>query len=51
MRAAVAEMRREMETLTVQTPSIDDSKMKIQDVTRTDAAAIYFSPGNKSRLH
>ncbi|KAJ7315950.1 hypothetical protein JRQ81_002112 [Phrynocephalus forsythii] len=44
LRAVIAEMRREMETLNYQATSSARSKMKTQDVDRTDSAAVSFTP-------
>ncbi|XP_062976273.1 coiled-coil domain-containing protein 57 [Elgaria multicarinata webbii] len=45
LRAAIAEMRREMETLNNQAPSPEHIRIKIQDADRTGCAAVSFSPG------
>ncbi|XP_054834759.1 coiled-coil domain-containing protein 57 [Eublepharis macularius] len=46
LRAVIAEMRREMETLNVQESSSDHTKMKTEDTSRSaDTTAVSFTPG------
>ncbi|KAJ6660380.1 hypothetical protein lerEdw1_017803 [Lerista edwardsae] len=44
LRAVISEMRKQMETLTIQTTLSDDTKTKIQDTDGINAAAISFTP-------
>ncbi|XP_053160096.1 coiled-coil domain-containing protein 57 isoform X4 [Hemicordylus capensis] len=45
LRAVIAEMRREMETLNIQAPPSDGTNMKTQDADRMNTVAVSFTPG------
>ncbi|XP_053160091.1 coiled-coil domain-containing protein 57 isoform X2 [Hemicordylus capensis] len=44
LRAVIAEMRREMETLNIQAPPSDGTNMKTQDADRMNTVAVSFTP-------
>uniref|UniRef100_A0A8D2J447 Coiled-coil domain containing 57 n=1 Tax=Varanus komodoensis TaxID=61221 RepID=A0A8D2J447_VARKO len=50
LRAVIAEMRREMETLNNQALPSEHTKLKMQDADGTDSTAVVFTPGNKVDL-